>query len=234
MIHLTLLTRYQCSSVHVGSKRELAVPSCKSLSPPTYPSGVYWVDPDGGSQINAFRVYCEMDTDGGGWTLVWSYAFTDYENFKSKANAVSPSPEWPDISAEIDVPVSTTPPLHEHDFNALDFSLWKQLGQEIFVKSNVNNWLVCSPNGGSFVDWRPGKITCEIANKIAGTHCADGSPPVKILFKDCGPQLLRGNKSYYYFESCTKYRWPIHDPCAKKQENQLRDVQDPHGSIFVR
>ena len=78
------------------------------------------------------------------------------------------------------------------------------------------------------------KITCEIANKIASTHCADGSPPVKILFKDCGPQLLRGNKSYYYFVSCTKYRWPIHDPCAKNQENQLRDVQDPHGSIFVR
>lgn len=175
-----------------------------------------------------------MDTDGGGWTLVWSYAFTDYENFKSKANAVSPSPEWPDISADIDVPVSTTPPLHEHDFNALDFSLWKKLGQEIFVKSNVNNWLVCSPRGGSFVDWTPGKISCKIANKIAGTHCADGSPPVKILFKDCGPQLLRRNKSYYYFVSCTKYRWPIHDPCAKNQENQLRDVQDPHGSIFVR
>ncbi|CAH3189247.1 unnamed protein product [Porites evermanni] len=86
-----------------------------------------------------------MDTDGGGWTLVWSYAFTDYENFKSKANAVSPSPKWPDISADIDVPISITPPMHEHDFNALDFSLWKQLGQEIFVKSNVNNWLVCSP-----------------------------------------------------------------------------------------
>ena len=66
------------SLVHVGSKQELAVPSCKSLSPPTHPSGMYWVDPDGGSQINAFRVYSEMDTDGGGWTLVWSYACTDY------------------------------------------------------------------------------------------------------------------------------------------------------------
>ena len=169
--------------------------------------------------------------------------------------------------------MSTTPPMHEHDFNALDFSrrcrrlprfpakmtlvpeYWEDLvrvvvlfrynrnslinicgGQEIFVKSNVNNWLVCSPNGGSFVDWTPGKISCKIANKIAGTHCTDWSPSVKILFKDCGPQLLRGNKNYYFFVSCTNVndRWPIHDPCAKNQENQLRDVQDPHGNIFVR
>ena len=178
------------SLVHVGSKQELAVPSCKSLSPPTHPSGVYWFAPDGGSEINAFRVYCEMDTDGGRWTFVWSYAFTDYENFKSDSNAVSLAPSWPDVRSDIDVPISTTPPLHERDFNAVDFLLWKKLGQEIFIKSNVNNLLVCSPGKGSFVDWKPGHITCKITNKIAGTQCANGSPPTKFHFKNCGPQLL--------------------------------------------
>ena len=36
-------------------------------------SGAYWIDPTGSSP---FKVYCEMDTDGGGWTLVDNDAST--------------------------------------------------------------------------------------------------------------------------------------------------------------
>ncbi|MBU1221435.1 hypothetical protein KKF34_15440 [Myxococcota bacterium] len=38
---------------------------------PTWPSGVYTIDPNGdGSGSDIYEVYCNMDVDGGGWTRV--------------------------------------------------------------------------------------------------------------------------------------------------------------------
>ena len=107
-----------------------------------------------------------METDGGGWTLVWSYTFTNYQSFSTPSNAITPRPTWdvknPD---KVDVPTYNTPPLNETDFNAIEFSKWAIIGDKVLIKSNINNWIICSGTG-SLPQWQYGSANCIIAKHI--------------------------------------------------------------------
>ena len=177
-----------------------------------------------------------METDGGAWTLVWTYTFRNYQNFWHLTNAVTPRPNWEVASNDVNVPVSTVTPLDETDYNAMEFSLWKQFGREVLIKSNINNWVVCSPGTGNLVNWQDGDMTCKIVKHVADM-CLDGPPPSGFRrFAPCGPKFKGGvgGSHYYYFDGCTGKNFPTHDPCGENMDQGLKNVENPHGNIFVR
>ena len=60
----------------------------------------------------------------------------------------------------------------------MDYNLWKKRGTEFILKSNFNNWHVCSDGTGSLVFWKKGTIHCKLLKNFTG-KCG-GVVPDKI------------------------------------------------------
>ncbi|KXJ05020.1 hypothetical protein AC249_AIPGENE6500, partial [Exaiptasia diaphana] len=133
-----------------------------------------------------------METTGGGWTLVWSYTFNNYQDFTNKTNYVKPVPTNMYGHA---LEESNIPPKNETDMNAIDFKMWEAIGDEFLIKSNINNWVACLPNGGSLVTKTAGKLDCRFIKQIVlQPDCKE--VPGALRFKiNNGNIVLDGNST---------------------------------------
>ena len=154
-------------------------------------------------------------------------------DFNSGHNFLSPSPNWSYKPTNPSLPVSTTPPQDESQPGSMDFELWKEIGNDLLIKSTVNNWLICLDNGGSLVEWRSGPMKCNVTKVIVPGDCEDVVP---FMFEKHGhvPALFTPNGAYYYFHTKATSTWAVADPCGRSQENQLTGVLNPALWMYVR
>ena len=157
-----------------------------------------------------FQVYCDTKTHGGGGTLAYSYTVTQCSSFNSGLNAVTPIPtHWP--TPDTHVLSSSNPPHGELSFGAIEWFLWKDIGQHFMVKSTINDWVVCDPVDGSIVEKNDGSLNCPNIRNMA--QACNGTAHDKVHWWARGLALL-AESTYYYFDGNTANDWPVHDPCG--------------------
>jgi hypothetical protein len=78
-----------------GAIPESPATSCQHILDSAGPkkSGLYWLDTNGGSNADAFQVWCEQEKDGGGWTKLMSAQWKFFFGANTWQNYAADNPQ---------------------------------------------------------------------------------------------------------------------------------------------
>ena len=190
--------------------------SCKDILDNSYQftnlrlnSGIYKINPDG---TNEFEVYCDMITDGGGWTLVWS-------NLRGGSNKPTTSLNW-------DNAINTIP-IYQNDKQLntnleevvvyIGLKYWKLIGENEIrydwandYNSNIDQSFIAdySLDENDFYRLDMTNYNQRVGNEIAGIYSYHNG--MKFTTYDKDNDLNGGNcgevfsKTPFWYGSCWK------------------------------